>query len=63
MVTVVDAAHFLDQYREAQSLQERGEAIGEEDERTIADLFVDQVEFANVILINKIDLSLRERSA
>ena len=56
MVTVVDAAHFLDQYREAQSLQERGEAIGEEDERTIADLFVDQVEFANVILINKIDL-------
>lgn len=56
MVTVVDAAHFLDQYREAQSLQDRGEAIGEEDERTIADLFVDQVEFANVILINKIDL-------
>lgn len=56
MVTVVDAAHFLEQYRAAESLQERGEAISEEDERTVADLFVDQVEFANVILINKIDL-------
>ena len=60
MVTVVDAAHFLDQYREAESLKERGEAISEEDERTVADLFVDQVEFADVILINKIDLVSEE---
>ncbi len=56
MVTVVDAAHFLDQFREAQSLRERGEAMNEEDERTVADLFVDQVEFANVLLVNKTDL-------
>jgi G3E family GTPase len=56
MVTVVDAAHFLEQYREAETLQERGEAVGEEDERTVADLFVDQVEFANVLLVNKTDL-------
>ena len=56
MVTVVDAAHFLDQYRDAQTLKERGEAMGEEDERTVADLFVDQVEFANVLLVNKLDL-------
>jgi G3E family GTPase len=60
MVTVIDAAHFLDQYREAQSLQERGEAIGAEDERTVADLFVDQVEFANVLLVNKLDLVSEE---
>ncbi len=60
MVTVVDAAHFLDQYREAQTLQERGEAIAEEDERTVADLFVDQVEFANVLLVNKTDLVSKE---
>ena len=60
MVTVVDAAHFLDQYKEAESLKERGEAISEEDERTVADLFVDQVEFADVILINKIDLVSEE---
>lgn len=56
MVTVVDAAHFLDQYREAQTLAERGEAMNEEDERTVADLFVDQVEFANVLIVNKTDL-------
>jgi len=56
MVTVVDAAHFLDQFREAQTLKEQGQAIGEEDERTVADLFVDQVEFANVLLVNKLDL-------
>ena len=60
MVTVVDAAHFLEQYREAESLKERGEAISEEDERTVSDLFVDQVEFADVILINKIDLVSEE---
>ena len=60
MVTVVDAAHFLKQYRSSESLQDRGQAIGEEDERTIADLFVDQVEFANVIIINKIDLVSHE---
>ncbi len=56
MVTVVDAAHFLEQFREAQSLRERGEAMNEEDQRTVADLFVDQVEFANVLLVNKTDL-------
>jgi len=60
MVTVVDAAHFLDQFHEAQMLRERGEAINEEDERTVADLFVDQVEFANVILVNKLDLISEE---
>ncbi len=60
MVTVVDAAHFLDQYREAESLKERGEAMNEEDERTVADLFVDQVEFANVLLVNKTDLVSEE---
>ncbi|MDX2082147.1 MAG: zinc metallochaperone GTPase ZigA [Terrimicrobiaceae bacterium] len=56
MVTVVDAAHFLDQFRAAETLKEQNLALGEEDERTVADLFVDQVEFANIILVNKIDL-------
>ncbi len=56
MVTVVDAAHFLDQFREAQTLAERGQAMNEQDERTVADLFVDQVEFANVLIVNKVDL-------
>lgn len=56
MVTVVDALNFLRDYESIDNLQARGTAVGEEDERTIVDLLVDQVEFANVVLINKIDL-------
>ncbi|MGH1426344.1 MAG: zinc metallochaperone GTPase ZigA [Arenicella sp.] len=56
MVTVVDAANFLKDYEEAQYLQDKGESLGEEDERSVADLLVDQVEFADVILVSKIDL-------
>lgn len=56
MVTVVDALNFLTDYDEAKSLQDVGESLGEEDERSVADLLVEQVEFADVILINKIDL-------
>ena len=56
MVTVVDAVNFLKDYDEAQYLQDKGESLGEEDERSVADLLVDQVEFADVILISKTDL-------
>jgi G3E family GTPase len=56
MVTVVDAVNFLKDFEEAKMLQEKGESLGEEDERSVADLLVDQVEFSDVILINKIDL-------
>jgi G3E family GTPase len=56
MVTVVDALNFMADYDEAKVLQETGEHLGEEDERSVADLLVDQVEFANVILISKTDL-------
>lgn len=56
MVTVVDALNFLKDYDEAKSLQEVGESLGEEDERSVADLLVEQVEFADVILISKTDL-------
>ena len=57
MVTVVDAVNFLKDYEQAQYLQETGESLGEEDDRSVADLLVDQVEFADVILISKIDLA------
>ncbi|XOV84184.1 MAG: zinc metallochaperone GTPase ZigA [bacterium] len=56
MVTVVDAVNFLGDYDEAQSLQESGQSLGEGDERSVADLLVDQVEFADIILISKSDL-------
>ena len=56
MVTVVDAVNFLKDYDEAKYLQEVGESLGEEDERSVADLLVDQVEFADIILVSKIDL-------
>jgi G3E family GTPase len=56
MVTVVDAVNFLKDYHAAHDLQETGEHLGEEDERSVADLLVEQVEFADVILISKTDL-------
>ena len=56
MVTVVDAVNFLKDYDEAKYLQETGESLGDEDERSVADLLVDQVEFADVILVSKTDL-------
>ena len=56
MVTVVDAVNFSLDLDEADSLQVRGESLGEEDTRTVSDLLIDQVEFADVIIINKIDL-------
>lgn len=57
MVTVVDAVNFLKDYDEAKYLQETGESLGDEDERSVADLLVDQVEFADVILVSKTDLA------
>ena len=57
MVTVVDAINFLKDYEEAKYLQETGEHLGEDDERSVADLLIDQVEFADVILISKTDLA------
>ena len=55
MVTVIDASSFLNDLDSADDLRERGESMGEEDERTLADLLVDQVEFANVLVLNKTD--------
>jgi len=56
MVTVVDACNFLRDYASQDSLDERGQSLGEEDERTVVDLLVEQVEFCDVIVVNKADL-------
>lgn len=57
MVTVVDASTFLDDCGSVEELADRGQSLGPEDQRSIVDLLVDQVEFANVVLINKTDLA------
>lgn len=56
MVTVVDAANLIKNYSSTDFLKDQGESLGEEDERTLVDLLVEQIEFANVIILNKIDL-------
>lgn len=61
MVTVVDAVNFLTDYEQANDLQDTGESLGKDDERSVADLLVDQVEFADVILISKTDLVTNEQ--
>lgn len=58
MVTVVDAFRFFSEFDTAEFLQDRfgKEDVPEEDQRTISDLFADQLEFANVIIVNKVDM-------
>lgn len=56
MVTLVDALNFPRDFGSVEALRERGMETGADDERTMADLLVDQVEFADVIVLNKIDL-------
>ncbi len=56
MVTVVDAVNFLNDYESAEDLKDRKLELGDDDERSIAHLLIEQIEFANVILLNKIDL-------
>lgn len=56
MVTVVDAYNFLKDYSSLDSLTSRGESLGEDDERNVVDLLIDQIEFCDVIVLNKVDL-------
>ena len=56
MVTVVDAANLLKDYSSIDFLRDRNQALGEDDNRTLVDLLVEQIEFANVIILNKVDL-------
>jgi G3E family GTPase len=62
MVTVVDAVSLLKDYGSNDFLRDRGETAGESDVRTIVDLLVEQIEFADVIVVNKVsDVSPRQR--
>lgn len=56
LVTVVDAFNFLRDYASGDLLESRGESLGEEDERTVVDLLIEQIEFCDVLVVNKLDL-------
>ncbi|WMZ79885.1 GTP-binding protein [Staphylococcus pseudintermedius] len=62
MVTVVDANRFIKDYQSGDMLLDRDQAVGEDDERTIADLLIDQIEFCDVLILNKIDLVSEEEA-
>ncbi len=54
MVTVVDAVNLLNDYSSHDFLRDRGESMGVEDDRTLVHLLTDQIEFADVIILNKV---------
>lgn len=56
MITVIDAFNFLNDFNEAKQLLETAESLGEDDQRNVADLLVDQVEFCDKLIISKSDL-------
>lgn len=55
MVTVVDAVNLLRDYSSTDFLRDRGESLGDDDKRTLVDLLVEQIEFADVVVLNKVD--------
>ena len=61
MVTVVDAVNLLNDYASQDFLHDRGETLGTEDERTLVHLLTDQIEFADVVILNKISDAGPER--
>ncbi|MEL6411485.1 MAG: GTP-binding protein [Pseudomonadota bacterium] len=64
MVTVVDAVNLLKDFTSEDFLGDRGESLGDEDERTLVDLLTDQIEFADVVILNKVaDASIQQVNA
>lgn len=62
MVTVVDAVNLLQDYSSHDFLKDRGETLGEEDDRTLVNLLVEQIEFADVVILNKVSDAGPERT-
>lgn len=60
MVTVVDAFNFLRDYGSADDIAARGESLGDDDTRTVVDLLISQIEFCDVMVLNKTDMVSRD---
>lgn len=56
MVTVVDAFRFWHDFSSGETLLDRKQAIGDEDEREVVDLLIDQIEFCDILILNKCDM-------
>ena len=54
-LTVVDSVNFMKHYNSSEYLKDTSESLGEEDDRVIVDLMVEQIESANVIILNKVN--------
>ena len=63
MVTVIDANRFWQDFASGETLLDRKQAANDDDEREVADLLIDQIEFANVLVLNKTDLVVKDRLA
>ncbi len=61
MVTVVDAVNLLKDYASTDFLRDRGETAGEEDARALVNLLVEQIEFADVVVLNKVGIATAEQ--
>ena len=62
MVTVVDTVNLLQNYASHDFLKDREESLGDADERTLVDLLVDQIEFADVVVLNKVGAAGKDRT-
>ncbi|OCT13513.1 cobalamin biosynthesis protein CobW [Paenibacillus pectinilyticus] len=56
LVTIVDAFRFWSDYSSGETLLERSQAVGEDDTREVVDLLIDQIEFCDVLILNKCDM-------
>jgi G3E family GTPase len=61
MVTVVDAVNLLKDYASTDFLRDRGESLGPDDNRPLVNLLVEQIEFADVVVLNKLDTASAEQ--
>ena len=62
MVTVVDAVNLLNDYSSHDFLKDRGESLGDDDDRSLVHLLTDQIEFADIVILNKVSDAGAERT-